>query len=62
MIERTLAELDSDEVGARQALSAGLDADVARLAIELNQQAVVYQASLHTAARAVQPTLLESLR
>lgn len=62
LIERTLAALDTEESGARAALSAVLDADIGRLATELNQQEMVYQASLHAAARAIQPTLLEFLR
>ena len=50
-----------DELAARQALSAILDADLGKLSAELGQQQLAYQASLRAAALAIQPTLAEFL-
>lgn len=61
-VEQTITDLDTKDVAGHTALSAVLDADIARVATELNQQEVVYQASLHAAAQAIQPTLLDFLR
>jgi flagellar hook-associated protein 3 FlgL len=61
-LERADADNATSEVAARAALSAVLDADAARLAMELSQQESVYQAALHAAANAIQPSLLEFLR
>jgi flagellar hook-associated protein 3 FlgL len=61
-VQETLTTLDDKTTAARAALSAILDADVGRVATELAQQQLVYQASLAAAARAIQPSLLEFLR
>lgn len=61
-VEQTLTDLATKEVAGQTALAAVLNADIARVATELNQQEVVYQASLHAAAKAIQPTLLDFLR
>jgi flagellar hook-associated protein 3 FlgL len=61
-VQQTLTTLDDKTTGARAALAAILDADVGRVATELSQQQLVYQASLSAAARAIQPSLLEFLR
>lgn len=60
--EQTLMDLDGKDLAGRSALAAVLDADMARVATELNQQEVVYQASLRAAAQAIQPTLLDFLK
>jgi len=61
-VQQTLTTLDDKSTAAKAALSAILDADVGRVATELAQQQLVYQASLAAAARAIQPSLLEFLR
>jgi flagellar hook-associated protein 3 FlgL len=61
-VERVLDDLDTTKLAAQTALSAVMDADIARVAVELSQQEAVYQAALHAAARAIQPSLLEFLR
>lgn len=61
-IDQTLANLDTKTTGAQAALSAILDADVGRVATELSQQQLMYQASLSAAAQAIQPSLLEFLK
>jgi flagellar hook-associated protein 3 FlgL len=61
-LDRAEADNEITEVAARAALSSVLDADMARLAVELSQQEAVYQAALHAAATAIQPSLLEFLR
>jgi flagellar hook-associated protein 3 FlgL len=60
-VERVLDDLGTTVVATQSALSAVMDADVARLAVELSQQEAVYQAALHAAAKAIQPSLLEFL-
>jgi flagellar hook-associated protein 3 FlgL len=60
--EATLADLDTAELAAREALSRVADADLARVAAELGQQELAYQAALQATARAVQPSLLDFLR
>lgn len=61
-VDAVLAELDTTRLAAQTALSAVVDADIGRLAVELAQQEAVYRAALHAAARTVQPSLLEFLR
>jgi flagellar hook-associated protein 3 FlgL len=61
-LDRAAADNDATEVATKAALSAVLDADTARLAVELTQQEAVYQAALHAAATAIQPSLLEFLQ
>ncbi len=61
-VEHALADLDTTRLATQAALSAVTDADVARVTVELSQQEAVYQAALHAAASAIQPSLLEFLR
>ncbi|MBI4247262.1 MAG: flagellar hook-associated protein FlgL [Candidatus Rokubacteria bacterium] len=61
-VERALGDLDTAGLATQAALSAVVDADVARVAVELSQQEAVYQAALHAASKAIQPSLLEFLR
>ncbi|MBI3634969.1 MAG: hypothetical protein HY216_01965 [Candidatus Rokubacteria bacterium] len=61
-LDRSDADLDTTTLAAKSALSALLDADMPRAAVELNQQQVVYQAALQAAAKALQPSLVEFLR
>jgi flagellar hook-associated protein 3 FlgL len=61
-VERAQSDLDNARLSTQAALSAVTDADVARVTVELSQQQAVYQAALHAAATAIQPSLLEFLR
>jgi flagellar hook-associated protein 3 FlgL len=61
-LDRAAADNDATEVATKAALSAVLDADTASLAVQLSQQQAVYQAALHAAATAIQPSLLEFLQ
>jgi flagellar hook-associated protein 3 FlgL len=61
-LDTAQAAMARDETDSRAALSALTDADLGRVAIELGQQQVAYQAALAAAAKAVQPSLLEFLR
>jgi flagellar hook-associated protein 3 FlgL len=61
-VQQTQTTLDDKTTAAKSALSAIMDADVGRVATELAQQQLVYQASLSAAARAIQPSLLEYLQ
>jgi flagellar hook-associated protein 3 FlgL len=60
--EDALANHDSDELAARAALSSILDADMGKLAAEIGQQQIAYQASLRAAALAIQPSLVDFLK
>jgi len=60
-VDHTREDLDAQHLAARAALSAVLDADIARVATEFSQQELAYRASLHAAAKAIQPSLLEFL-
>jgi flagellar hook-associated protein 3 FlgL len=61
-IDRAQDDNDMATVATKSALSATVDADVARLAADLAQQQTVYQAALHAASQAIQPSLLEFLQ
>jgi flagellar hook-associated protein 3 FlgL len=61
-VERVLDDLETTRLATQAALSAVMDADIAQVAVELSRQEAVYQAALHAAAKAVQPSLLEFLR
>jgi flagellar hook-associated protein 3 FlgL len=61
-VEERILDLETDRLAAEAALSAVLDADVARAAAALARQEIVYQAALNVTARAIQPTLMEFLR
>ena len=56
-----LVNHEADELAARQALSAILDADLGTLSAELGQHQIAYQASLRAAALAIQPSLADFL-
>jgi flagellar hook-associated protein 3 FlgL len=62
LVAQTQLALDEDRLSAQAALSAIVDADIARTATELGQQQIVYQAALQAAAKAIQPSLLDFLR
>ena len=62
LVTHTQVTLDEDRLSAQAALSAIVDADIARTATELSQQEIVYQAALQAAAKAIQPSLLDFLR
>jgi flagellar hook-associated protein 3 FlgL len=62
LIDHTLVALGEEQVAATAALSAIVDADIARSATELAQQEIAYQAALQAAAKAIQPSLLDFLR
>ena len=61
-VEQAQQSLDNDRLTAEGALSSVLDADLARVSTELAQQQLAYQAALHAASSAIQPTLLDFLR
>jgi len=61
-VDRALDDDQLATLATTAALSAAVDADAARLAVDLARQESVYQAALHAASRAIQPTLLEFLR
>ncbi len=61
-IDRATSANDTARTAAKAALSAVADADVAKIAVDLSQQEAVYQAALHAASQAIQPSLLEFLK
>ncbi len=61
-VERVLDDLETTRLATQAALSAVMDADIAQVAVELSRQEAVYQAALHAASKAIQPSLLEFLR
>jgi len=61
-IDRATAGNDTVRTATKAALSAVADADVAKVAVDLSQQQSVYQAALHAASQAIQPSLLEFLK
>jgi flagellar hook-associated protein 3 FlgL len=61
-LERDQEGIDEAQIAVRKLLSEVEDADVADLIVKLTTQQTVYEASLKTAARIVQPTLLDFLR
>jgi flagellar hook-associated protein 3 FlgL len=61
-VEQAQQDLDADRLTAESALSAVIDADLARVSTDLAQQQLAYQAALHAMASAIQPTLLDFLR
>jgi flagellar hook-associated protein 3 FlgL len=62
VVERTREDLESEHVSVQAALSAIVDADLARTAAELAQQEIAHQAALQAVAKAIQPSLLDFLR
>jgi len=61
-LDRTAVANDTARTAAKAALSAIVDADVAKVAVDLSQQEAIYQAALHAASQAIQPSLLEFLK
>ena len=61
-IDMTLNRLEGDELSYTKVLSDTEDADLAEVIIRLKEQENVYNATLSTGARIIQPTLVDFLR
>ena len=61
-MEMTMNRLDGSEMNYLKVLSDAEDADLAEVIIRLKEQENVYNATLSTGARVIQPTLMDFLR
>ena len=61
-LDLTQSRLEDQEINLRSLKSENEDVDIAETIMELRMQESVYQASLASGARVMQPTLLDFLR